>query len=106
MTIIGYRNEVYGDETTECIEVHQLDDDELLIQALLAKIEPELAMLERRRYEPALKLKPSEIGRLAELEAMEQEVKSNCRHRVFLDEGGFGPYTRTCQVCGSFMGTV
>lgn len=106
MTPIGYRNEVYGDETTDCVEVFKLDDDELLTQALLAKIEPELAALERRRYEPALKLKPSEIGRLAELEAVEREVKSECRHRVFLDEGGFSFYTRTCQVCGFFMGSV
>jgi hypothetical protein len=106
MTIIGYRHSIYGDETSELLEVHALDDHEALLKTLLAKIELELATLERRRYEPALKLKPSEFGRLAELEAMEREMKSECKHRVFKDEDGFPYYTRTCQVCGSYMGLV
>lgn len=105
MKVIGYRNEVYGDERTECIEVYELDNHEILIQALLKETRKQIEPLLNKKHGGSL-MTPKEKGRLAELQAVEGELISDCKHRVFLDEGGFSYYTRTCQVCGSFMGTV
>jgi hypothetical protein len=102
--VIGYRSTVYGDESTELIEVHELDDDEKTLQALAKTTRERISQLKGKHQVDGLK--PTEIGKLAELEAVLEEVLSQCRHRVFKDEAGFIYYLRSCVTCGCHMGTV
>ena len=103
MKPIGYRSTVYGDESTELIDVFVLDDDEKLLNALKIQTEDGLRLL---RHRPKSELKPTEIGKLAELEAVLSELRGQCRHRVFKDEPGFLYSIRSCVTCGCHMGSV
>jgi len=102
----GYRSTVYGDESTPLIKVqlHELDVDEQLALELVPRYEDERSTLELKKHRDGLK--PSEIGRLAELDALINEVRSNCRHRVFYDEAGFLYGMRYCACCGDYRGLV
>jgi hypothetical protein len=101
--IIGYRSTVYGDESTELIDVYELDADEQVLRALQRSTEEKLRALHRI---PKSELKPTEIGKLAELDAVMDQIRSECRHRVFKDEAGFIYAIRSCVTCGAHMGTV
>lgn len=99
---VGYRSTVYGDESTPLIKVFEsdLDLDEQMTRQLVHKYEDELSGLRHRD------LKPSQIGRKAELEALVNQLISNCRHRVFTDRAGFLYDIRSCVCCGAHMGLV
>jgi hypothetical protein len=101
---IGYRSTVYGNESTPLIAVHELDDDEKLLNVLATRTREQIRELGSKKHKSGLK--PTEIGKLAELEAVLDQVLSECRHRVFKDEAGFIYALRSCVTCGCHMGTV
>ena len=100
---IGYRSTVYGDESTPLIEVFELDEDEKLLQALISQAKMAQRPL---RVSHGSKPSPTQIGKLAELEAVVDQLHAQCRHRVFYDEAGFLYSLRSCVTCGAHMGSV
>ena len=104
MDPIGYRNKIYGDESTELVEVYALDFDEQVTRDLVTRHEDDLRRL--AQLTSGKKLTPSQKGKRAELEAVLEELRSACRHRVFNDEAGFLYALRKCSSCDTHMGSV
>ena len=104
--VFGYRNAVYGNESTECIRVveSELDLDERMTAELMLKYYDEHRALGDKRYREGLK--PSEVGREAELTALMDALQKNCRHRIFYDQPGFMYDNRYCACCGTSKGLV
>lgn len=100
---IGHCNTVYGDESTDLIAVYELDDDEKLIQQLVISTRQKIHEL---WIIPKNERTPAQIGKLAELDAVVEQLNGQCRHRVFSDAGGFIFFEQTCVTCGGFMGMV
>lgn len=100
---IGHCSTVYGDDSTDLIAVYELDDDEKLIQQLVISTRQKIHEL---WIIPTNERTPAQIGKLAELAAVVEQLNGQCRHRVFSDAGGFTFFERTCVTCGAFMGMV
>ena len=104
MKPIGHRSTVYGNEGTPLIAVYELDTDEQLTATLLPRYLLEKRELEAKGYRE--RLKPSEVGRQAELGELITVLRESCRHRVFNDTPGFIYSLRSCVACGAHMGSV
>lgn len=87
---VGYQNAVIGDETTKCVPVYKLTKEHKETKVALKDLHESKRVLEKA-------LKAIELG-------LETQYK-NCIH-VFNDEGGTDYYTRTCAVCGAYLGLI
>ena len=86
---IGFQNAVIGDETTKCVPVYKLTPEHKATKTELKDLYASKKVLEKA-------LKAIELG-------LESQYK-NYIH-VFNDEG-YDYYTRTCAVCGAYLGLI
>lgn len=85
--IVGFTNEVPGDQGTKIVEVKAFTPEQVNTQWTVAALE-----------------KVIEEGRAAQ--KLLQELRANCNHFVFADSAGFPYDNRTCRICREYMGTV
>ncbi len=90
--MIGYRHTIPGDETSKLVKTDTLTAAEKSWSAAAIMLDDEINDLET-------KLAKAKKG-LADLRL------KVCTHHVFNDERGFPYHTRTCAICGAYMGTV
>lgn len=88
-------------EGSQLVPVYELDDDEKLLVVLIARAKEQWATLTQKKHKDGLE--PTEIGKLAELNAVLDQLDIECKHRVFNDESGFSYSIRSCMVCGKAM---
>lgn len=89
--VIGYRNVIPGDETSDVIPASQFSPDERLLSLELLALREQSHALERQ---------------LSDVEDQIIAKVKGCKHYVFNDEPGVIYSFRNCAVCGAYMGTV
>lgn len=85
--MIVYQNTTPGDETTACVPVEKLTQEQQMI------VDSRIVLIEiiRAGEEAAKKLK---------------NLQASCKHFVFYDVAGFPYDIRTCHLCDCCMGTI
>jgi hypothetical protein len=89
--IIGYRNEVPGDETTPVVECYGMTTAEQSYHAAAD-------ILRETTKDLRAQLKKAEEAQMALFES--------CAHHLFIDTAGFTYSTRRCVICGCDLGLV